>query len=63
MVFTSCDPNDDIMPIENLSEKIIGKWMVAARDGNPAPTNRKKVYTFVSATKAYVSASIADNPY
>ena len=62
MVFTSCDPNDDIKPIENLSEKIIGKWMVAARDGNPAPTNRKKVYTFVSATKAYVSASIADNP-
>ena len=62
-VFTSCSNDDDNAPvIENLSEKIIGKWMVTARDGNPAPTNRKKVYTFVSATKAYVSASIADNP-
>ena len=62
-VFSSCSSDDDKDPvIENLSEKIIGKWMVAARDGNPAPTNRKKVYTFVSATKAYVSASIADNP-
>ena len=62
-VFSSCSSDDDKDPvIENLSEKIIGKWMVTARDGNPAPTNRKKVYTFVSATKAYVSASIADNP-
>ena len=60
-VFTSCSDDKD-SDIDDLSEKIIGKWMVAARDGNPAPTNRKKVYTFVSATKAYVSASIADSP-
>ena len=62
-VFSSCFTDDNpVKPTDNLAEKIIGKWMVAARDGNPAPTNRKKVYTFVSATKAYVSASIADNP-
>ena len=62
-VFNSCMNEDNPSnPADNLAEKIIGKWMVAARDGNPAPTNRKKVYTFVSATKAYVSASIADNP-
>ena len=36
--------------------------MVADRNGQPMLTNEKKVYTFVSATKAYVSASLNSNP-
>ena len=44
--------------IDNLSEKIIGKWMPVYLDGNPVVTDLKSVYTFVSATKAYMSVSI-----
>ena len=62
IVFTACkDEEKPVTPDLNVAEKIIGKWIVAARDGNPAPTNRKKVYTFVSATKAYITASITEN--
>ena len=58
-VFTSCSSNDD-NPSQsdlNLSEKIIGKWMVAELDGQACPTNLKTVLTFVSPTKAYGSLS------
>ena len=54
-VFTSCKKDEDNSL--NLEEKIIGKWMVAERDGQAALTNEKQVITFVSATKAYISAS------
>ena len=47
--------------IEDLAEKIIGKWILADRDGQPRPTNNKFVYTFVSPTKAYMSVSFAPN--
>ena len=47
--------------IDNLAEKLIGKWMVADMNGQPAPTNDKMVFTFVSTTKAYKSASILSN--
>ena len=57
-VFTSCSNDDNsVDPAKNLSEKIIGKWMIAERDGIVLPTNKKMVITFVSATKAYVSTS------
>ena len=58
-VFTSCKSDDDDKDpvIENLSEKIIGKWIVADRNGQPMPTNGKIVFTFVSSTKAYVSVA------
>ena len=61
-VFTSCSSNDDnpVVPAEpdlNVAEKIIGKWMVTERDGEPALTNEKTVVTFLSATKAYQSVS------
>ena len=62
MVFTSCNPDDDIKPIENLSEKIIGKWIVADRNGQSMPTNGKIVLTFVSPIKAYLSASFNERP-
>ena len=59
-VFTSCkkDENNSL----KLEEKIIGKWMIADQDGQPALTNKKKVYTIVSATKAYLSASLNTRP-
>ena len=41
----------------NVAEKIIGKWMPAELDGKPVQTDKKSVYTFVSATKAYMSVS------
>ena len=58
-VFTACSSNDD-NPAQsdlNLSEKIIGKWMVEELDGEACPTNWKTVLTFVSPTKAYGSLS------
>ena len=62
-VFTSCTSDNDDNPATpdlNLSEKIIGKWMVAERDGETALTNQKTVVTFLSATKGFVSLSRAD---
>jgi len=58
----SCSSNDDnpATPDLNLSEKIIGKWMQAEIDGQPALTNEKSVYTFVSPTKAIANASKCD---
>ena len=59
--FTSCtvDNADNPTPtIDGLSEKIIGKWIMATDfDGQPALTDNKEVITFVSATKAYASRS------
>ena len=62
-VFTSCvnDDNPAVEPDLNLAEKTIGKWIIADVDGQPALTNEKVVYEFVSATKAYVSLSFTDN--
>ncbi|MBO4730380.1 MAG: hypothetical protein J5593_02790, partial [Bacteroidaceae bacterium] len=62
-VFTSCSGNDDnpATPDLNLSEKIIGKWVMATDfDGQPALTNNKEVITFLSSTKAYASRSRGD---
>jgi hypothetical protein len=59
-LFTSCKKDEDNSL--KLEEKIIGKWMIADLDGNPAPTNMKSVYTFVSPTKAYMSASFNTHP-
>ena len=51
-LFTSCK-KDNL----NLEEKIIGKWMMSDRDGQPIATDGKLVFTFVSTNKALVSAS------
>ena len=45
----------------DIEEKIIGNWMVTDREGQPALTNEKGVFTFVSPTKGYVSASFNSN--
>ena len=55
-LFTSCKKDEDNSL--KLEEKIIGKWMVAELNGNAMTTNAKRVYTFVSPTKAYMSASL-----
>ena len=52
-LFTSCKKQDNL----NLEEKIIGKWMPADLDGQAVITDKKSVYTFVSASKAYMSVS------
>ena len=57
-VFTSCKKQDDL----KLEEKIIGKWMMTDRDGQPIATDGKLVYTFVSPNKALVSASLNYRP-
>ena len=62
-VFTSCSKNDNpVNPADNLAENIIGKWIVAEKGGQPVLTNEKAVYTFVSTTRAYISASFNTNP-
>jgi hypothetical protein len=63
-VFISCSSNEDnsVVPVEpdhNIADNIIGKWMITDVDGQSAPTDMRRVVTFVSATKAYMSASIA----
>ena len=57
-VFTACSSDDDNSDkTNNISEKIIGKWMVDELDGQKCPTNLKAVITFLSPTKAYGSLS------
>ena len=46
----------------NIPEKILGKWMYADTDGQPTLTNKKAIYTFVSDTKALMSASLNSHP-
>ena len=53
-LFTQCNKDK----VTNLEEQIIGKWMTADINGQPAPTNEKVVLTFISDTKATMSASI-----
>jgi len=58
MIFAGCSKDDgSVKIIDNLAEKIIGKWLVADVDGQAAPTNEKAVLSFPSATKAYISTS------
>ena len=54
--------NNPTPPDINVAEEIIGKWIVADRDGQPLLTNEKVVLNFVSATKVTVSASVNNNP-
>ena len=62
-VFSSCSKDDNpVDPADKLSEKIIGKWISTEMDGRPLMTNSKAVFTFVSATKVYMSTSINKNP-
>ncbi len=68
-VFTSCNTDaidNPVVPVEpdlNVSEKIIGKWIIAESDGKAIPTNDKVFYDFVSTTKAYVSLSFQERKW
>ena len=59
-LFTSCKKDEDNSL--KLEEKIIGKWIIADKDGQPAQTNEKNVFNFVSTTKVYKSASLNEHP-
>ena len=45
---------------EDVEKLIIGKWIVAEIDGQPAPTNLKSIYDIVSNTQAITSVSHTD---
>ena len=56
-ILCGCNKDKD----ENkLSDKLIGKWVQAEINGWPALTNEKMVITFLSDTKAILSASRSD---
>ncbi len=59
MAIVGCKKDKD-NTTDNLAEKIIGKWIIADLNGKPAPTNEKKVTTFISTTKAIESSSKVD---
>ena len=64
-VFTSCtadNADNPATPDLNVAEKIIGKWMTADMYGQPAVTNDKMVYNFISTTQAFLSASFSKHP-
>jgi hypothetical protein len=62
-VFTSCSKEDNpVEPGLNVAEKIIGKWIVTDKGGQPVLTNNKVVLNFVSTTKVYVNTSVTNNP-
>lgn len=43
--------------LNHFSEKVIGKWMAADRNGSPLLTNMSHVVTFVSPTEGYTTTS------
>jgi len=54
VVFAGCKKEDNV-PI---GDNIIGKWMKADANGQPAPTNEKVVLTFLSTTEATQSGAL-----
>ena len=59
MAFVGCSKDDD-KTIDNLAEKIIGKWITTDVDGHAELTNNKSVITILSATQALISTSRAN---
>ena len=64
LALTACTSSDDNPATSDLGvkEKIIGKWIMTDKNGQPIPTSERLVYTFVSTTKALVSASLNSRP-
>lgn len=60
---TACNNSDNPVSegsvIDNLAEKIQGKWMMVEADGKPVPTDSKQVLTYESDSKMYYSMSIS----
>ena len=62
-LFIACTNEDNpVNPVDNLSEKIIGKWITADIDGQPMPTNEMWVISILSPNKAFISASLFERP-
>ncbi len=61
MIFVGCSKDDD-KTIDNLAEKIIGKWITTDIDGHAELTNNKSVITILSASQALISISRANLP-
>ena len=59
MIFAGCN-KDNENETENLSELMIGKWMLTEVKGHVVPTNEKVVYTIESEIMGYISASKVD---
>ena len=59
-LMTACTNEDNASNanVDNLAEKIIGKWIETDMDGQKMMTNEKRVVTFVSATEGYISTSL-----
>ena len=55
-LLTSCKKD-----VINLKKMIIGKWMLTEINDRAITTNDKVVYTFVSSTEAYMSASFSND--
>ena len=55
-LLTSCKKD-----VINLKKMIIGKWMLSEINDRAITTNEKVVYTFVSTTEAYMSASFSND--
>lgn len=58
VTLSSCSDDDNPAQSDlNLTEKVIGKWMIDEKDGKPALTNQKLVIDFKSANKVSISLS------
>lgn len=60
VVFAGCSKDSDNNAA--IGDNIIGKWIKADVNGQPASTNEKVVFTFVSLTEAYRSGSFTNLP-
>lgn len=62
-VFTSCttDNKDNVVPVNDLAEQLVGKWLYNEADGHVVETAESSITTFVKegkGLKAYLSVSL-----
>ena len=57
VVFAGCNKDNGDKTV-TIGDNIIGKWVKADVNGQPAPTNEKVVFTFLSTTEAFQSGSL-----
>lgn len=57
LCLASCGKDEET---DNLAKQMLGKWMTSDFNGSPLATNNKVVYTIVSTTEGFISASRID---
>ena len=62
VIVDPAEADPDEVTQEQVEENVIGSWIIAERDGQPALTNEKVVFTFLSPTEARLSASLNSHP-